>query len=115
MQFWLSNIYETARRSVSIFSIPKRKIILRVNKTVRAPEGVRNNSLGQNYEKTSFDRRLVGDDRHAQRGNWRGCPPAGQGRRVYQWRRSLQELFVSRRLSWRGFRDPFFQLLQARM
>ena len=56
------------RKPYRFLSAPKRMIVPKVNGIVRAPEGVRNISLGQDYEKTSFGGRLVGSDRSEQPG-----------------------------------------------
>jgi hypothetical protein len=58
--FWIFYLNETAQQTASIFFGCATKDRIKVNKTVRAPEGVGNNSLGQNYEKNSFGERFVG-------------------------------------------------------
>jgi hypothetical protein len=65
--FWIFYLNESAQQIASIFFGPATKRSHQGEQTVRTPEGVTNNSLGQNYEKNSFGERLVGRIRSDQR------------------------------------------------
>src|SRR3981081_618746 len=106
---------EIARRTVSIFLGPPTNDHSKVNRARRLRR-LCNSNLGQDYEKNSFGGRLVGRDWSEQRGKCSRCLPASESvERMRQRRRSLQELFVPRRLSRQRFLQPLGELLPAGM
>src|SRR5258706_6378056 len=103
---------EIARRTVSIFLGPPTNDHSKVNRA--QCEGLCNSNLGQDYEKNSFGGRLVGRDRSDQRRKCgRRLPASKSFERIHQRRRSLQELFMPRRLSGQRFLQPLGELLTS--